>query len=165
MTTKLPQLVTHSLNIAKAQLGVHEIENSNKGPEVNQYLASVHCSPGQPWCAAFWFWTIRHAAHDLKLPVPVLCSGSCRQLATWAENKEILMDEPQRGDAFLRWGTVNGIWRAAHIGHVEEVYSAHFQTIEGNSNTTGDREGISVVRLDRVDSPRYKFIRWANLLR
>lgn len=164
MNHPLPHIVTRSLQIARAQLGVHEAGTTNTGPQVDQYLSAVHLPPGQPWCAAFWYWCIRHAALELHETVPVICSGSCRQIATWGEAHGLLDSTPQVGDAFLRWATVDGIYRAAHIGHVVEVDGQHFHTIEGNSNTSGEREGTSVVSLKRPLSNRYKFLAWGNII-
>lgn len=164
MLTPPNSLVSYALSIAKAQIGVEEIGSSNTGPAVDQYLKAVGLEPGQPWCAAFWCWSIRKAAADLKVENPVKMSGSCRTLANWAAESGILRQVPIAGGAFLRWSTVGGEYRAAHIGHVTEVRGANFWTIEGNSNNTGGREGRAVVTLRREATAQYRFIDWAELL-
>jgi hypothetical protein len=157
-------LVFAALGMARAQIGVEEIGATNSGPAVDQYLARVGLTPGQPWCAAFWCWCIDKAAHDLGIQNPVKMSGSCRTLANWAASSGILRQAPQPGFGFLRWSTVAGEYRAAHIGHITKITSAGFWTIEGNSNNSGSRDGRAVVQLRRVHSNAYRYIDWAELL-
>ena len=59
--------------VAISQLGVKENpEESNSGPEVNEYLASTNTAPGNPWCAAFCFWRFKRAAGNGSVPNPVV---------------------------------------------------------------------------------------------
>lgn len=44
------------LDVALSQVGVTERGTSNRGPEVDRYLASVGITTGAPWCAAFTSW-------------------------------------------------------------------------------------------------------------
>ncbi|KXK57918.1 MAG: putative peptidoglycan binding domain protein [Chlorobi bacterium OLB7] len=71
-TNKSP-LATAAIAAAKSQLGV--LENplgSNKGPEVNAYLASVGLGPGYFWCMAFVYWCYQQAAEQLKKNNPLV---------------------------------------------------------------------------------------------
>ena len=49
--------------IAKGQLGVREIKDTNCGPQVDEYKAATWLNPkkGWPWCAAFICWLVREA--------------------------------------------------------------------------------------------------------
>ena len=53
------------LDVALSQVGVRERGTSNRGPEVDRYLASVGISTGAPWCAAFTSWCRQRAGARL----------------------------------------------------------------------------------------------------
>ena len=83
---QLNALFSKVLEIAESQVGVLEDPpGSNRGPQVEQYLQSAGCSPGDPWCASFVYWCFKKASESLGVPNPLLRSGSC--MFHWANTK------------------------------------------------------------------------------
>ena len=73
-----PRIFTRVLEIAFSQLGVMEVPpGSNRGPEVEKYLESVGCAPGDPWCASFVYWCFNDDAVTEGLKNPLTKTGSC----------------------------------------------------------------------------------------
>lgn len=157
-------LVREALQVAQGELGVREVGSSNSGQRVDQYLASTGLDGGAPWCAAFVVWCIQRAAASLKLPSAFPRTAYCPTIAGWAKGLGCLHTTPADGDVFLKYGTVNGVYRASHTGFVLAANGTKFATIEGNSNTTGSREGTSVVRLNRIASERFRFVRYGEVM-
>lgn len=61
------ELSKEAIKVAQSQVGVMEKPaGSNKGPEVNRYLASVDCPPGNFWCASFIYWCFDQATKELN---------------------------------------------------------------------------------------------------
>lgn len=164
----LSPLAKLALAVAGSFLGVKEVPpGSNRGPQVNQFLASVGLSGGYPWCAAFVYFCIQSAASKLSLANPFVRSGGCIVFERFARSKGILKTEPQAGDVFLCYGSPEGYRRASHTGLVLSVNEAKqtFTTIEGNTNLDGSREGIGVFKRVRPMSDRYAFIRYNDLVK
>ncbi|HSI73035.1 MAG TPA: CHAP domain-containing protein [Fimbriimonas sp.] len=161
MRTKV-ETIDSVLNVALAQRGVKETGGSNTGPEVDEYLRSVRLSPGNPWCAAFVYWCFKQAMGDEN---PYIRTGGCATTAAWAREHDILRHEPQAGDTFLLYGTVQGVFRACHTGFVTKVNGNTYHTIEGNTNEQGSREG-TMVRDDKVRqvTGTTKFVNWSQLV-
>ena len=139
------------IEIAISQLGVEEIpRGSNKGPEVELYLRSIGLNGGYSWCMAFVYWCCKQAALNARL---VKTGGVLRQ---WNEvSKEMKHTTPKAGDIFIMdFGKGQG-----HTGFVESVNGLTINTIEGNSNDEGSREGHEVCRRTRAISSCKGFIR------
>ncbi|MCS6862254.1 MAG: CHAP domain-containing protein [Abditibacteriales bacterium] len=156
-------LVQKAIDIALSQKGVRE-EGENAGKKVEEFLRSVGLGPGYPWCAAFVYWCTQKAADALKVSNPFIRTAGCAVIASWAREHDILEDTPEAGDVFLHWSTVAGVFRASHTGFVTKVRGAQFDTIEGNTNAGGSREGIGVFARKRTNGDRYRFVRWSRLV-
>ena len=137
------------VEIAAAQVGVSEHpRGSNKGPEVDQYLRSVGINFPAPWCAAFVVW-----CHD-KAGVTITRTGGV--LDMWNRSPTNRVSDPQPGDVIiLDYGKGNG-----HTGIVESVAGGVVNTIEGNTNDEGSREGYEVARRTRKISSIRGFLRF-----
>ncbi len=144
------------LDFALTQVGVRET-GTNRGREVEAYLASVDNPPGAPWCAAFIHYCIERA---VPKPTPWVRTAYCPTIAAWADDLEILCPEPVAGDAFLLYSA----GRARHTGFVVEVTGTSFRTCEGNTNTGGSAEGVGVFRRTRNIGPSLRYVRWPLLL-
>lgn len=136
-------LAEKTLEIALTQVGFHEQPfGSNSGPEVDEYLRSVHLPPGNPWCAAFVGWCFTEAVKVVGGPPWFRPSGGAIQ--QYFTNVHLAIDSP--GDQpciFIKEGSdhVHG-----HTGFVIRVRpDGLFDTVEGNSNSAGARNGDSVV--------------------
>lgn len=157
-------LVQKTLDIALSQEGVREQGGDNRGPQVEAYLKSVGLGPGYPWCAAFIYWCVQQAAQQLNVSNPFLRSASTGAMKAWAIDHDILHNQPQEGDAFLRGNIVNGVFTPIHTGLITAVNGADFDTVEGNTNIDGSANGIGVFRRTRTTSNNYRFVRWNDLV-
>src|SRR4051812_9565638 len=73
-------LLANALRIAGEQVAskVREIpRNSNRGPEVDEYLRCAGCPPGNSWCCAFVYWCIDKAAKQLGRTNPMVQTAGC----------------------------------------------------------------------------------------
>ena len=121
--------------LAEMAKGVkEEPRGSNTGPVVNQYLKSVGLSPGPKsyWCAAFVFWCCEASSKSRGVSNPMIRSGYCPDIYTWAKNKNYIVKEPQPGDIFLV--PCAKPYNAQHIGFVVNVSAGYITTCEGNAS-------------------------------
>jgi len=139
--------------VAASQIGVLEQPlGSNSGPEVDAYLASVGLDPGNYWCMAFVFWCFRESAKDLSVKNPAIKTGGVLDAWNRARNDGVVtltteqaLHDPGKikaGMVFINsTGGGNG-----HTGIVVAVHGNVLETIEGNTNDSGSRNGIGVFR-------------------
>lgn len=132
-----------------------EVGGQNKGPWVRLYMQGMESL----WCAAFVCFLINQAADTLGVDPPVETTFSCDVLAARGRaagiflSEQDLADEPARrasitpGSIFLS-RRVPGDW--THTGLITNA-SLHeagdaefFDTIEGNTNDDGHRDGYEV---------------------
>lgn len=135
-------LAMRALNVAKSQLGCCEIpKGSNWGKDVQKYLASVGITFPASWCMSFVYWCVDQAAKEMKVANPLFKTGGV--LAGWNNTKPAMRAKvPQPGDIFIMdFGSGHG-----HTGFVTAVKGDRIETIEGNSNDEGSREGYEVCR-------------------
>lgn len=164
MIANLPAFLRRVLEIAAAEVGVHEdAAHTNHGARVEEYLACAGLPPGNPWCAAFVYWCFEQAAREFGIENPLVKTGYCPTILNWGHKVEITHQQPQPGDLFLVFHVVNGVRRVAHVGFVRSVVNTGWSTIEGNSNDDGSREGYEVCVNARLFAPRYIFVRVADL--
>jgi len=132
------------IQTALSQVGVREQPiNSNRGREVEQYLASIGLGGGYAWCMAFVFWCTKEAAKQLKLPNPLYKTGGV--LMQWNQRPQLRITQPAPGDIFIM---DKGQGRG-HAGFVEALSGQTIHTIEGNSNEAGSAEGDGVYQRTR----------------
>jgi len=148
--------IERTLDIAKKQVGVRE-KPGNRGREVAAYLAAVGLGEGHPWCAAFVIWCIREAGKKLGLDCPLPRDGRCQKLAEWAAARRCLFDSPAVGDVFVLMGSEG---RFSHTGFVAALGKGSVETIEGNTNEKGGREGVGVFKRKRKLGAGLRFVRW-----
>lgn len=149
-------LADNALKIAKSQIGKQEIpKGSNAGTDVEKYLKSVGLGKGYSWCMAFVYWCFLEASIQTKLKNTLKKTGGV--LAQWNSiDAKYKKQEPQTGDVFIMdFGKGQG-----HTGFVEKILpNGKIQTIEGNTNDDGSREGYEVCRRTRNLSTIKGFIR------
>lgn len=141
------------LEVAITQLGKEENpRGSNWGEDVRKYLLSVGINFPASWCMSFVYWCVNESSliHD-KIN-PLVKTGGV--LAQWNNIDGKYKDFPpfsevKPGDIFIMdFGHGLG-----HTGFIETVLeNNHYQTIEGNTNDTGAREGYEVCRRLRNSS-------------
>lgn len=133
-----------ALYYARTQIGIsEEPKGSNWGSRVAEYLRAAGYGSPQPWCAAFVYWCFQQAASELGVKNPVPKTGYCPTLYAGLQQRQ----RPAAGDLFFVHSKSLG--RLSHVGFVEAVGESIVQTIEGNTNDEGDREGYEVCRRKR----------------
>lgn len=120
--------------LAEKELGVRELRGKNEGPQVEVYLRYVGLGKGHAWCAAFVSWL--HGQAGFAQP------RSGWSPALFPASKQLKAAEP---------GAVLGIYvpalkRIAHVGLVTGLRQDWVQSIEGNTNSAGSREGDGVYK-------------------
>jgi hypothetical protein len=129
--------------------------NSNRGPEVAIYLASVGLPERNPWCCAFTYWCFAQAAKKLNRGNPMVRTGGC--LAHWngAPAKgatRIPKSNAVNDPSLLRPGMIFIMefgGGKGHTGFIESVQGGQIATVEGNTDASKTREGGGVYRLTR----------------
>ncbi len=134
-----------------------EIGGPNGGPWVRLYVDGNEGS-AWPWCAGFVSFILKQAAATLGVRPPLAPTYSCDLLAADAQKRGLFLPERTvaAGDParLLRPGTVflqrraPGDW--AHTGLVTAAHADTYETIEGNTNDSGDREGYEVCKRFRA---------------
>lgn len=132
-----------------------EPRNSNRGPRVEQYLASVGLPGGHAWCCAFVHWCFQTAAAHLRVRNPMVRTGGC--LDHWKRSRTAgatrlpaaeAVDDPRRVLPGMIFVMDHG-HGLGHTGLVEQVDGGWLTTIEGNTDASRTREGGGVYRLQR----------------
>lgn len=138
-------LSNKALEIAKSQIGAEEHpRGSNWGEPVISYLKSVGINFPAAWCMAFVYWCFKEAAKQLSVENPLYKTGGV--LSQYKYRKANAVKDPQPGDIFI-------IDYGKGLGHTGIVVGVNnnqtIDTIEGNTNDTGSREGYEVCRKNR----------------
>lgn len=131
-----------------------EIGGQNLGPWVRLYM-NGHEGAEWPWCAGFVSFVLKQASATGGVAMPVSATFSCDLLATDARRRGRFLAERDvtgpgdvpPGSIFLN-RRVGGDW--VHTGIVTGAAADTFETIEGNTNDAGDREGYEVCRRVRA---------------
>mgnify|MGYP000891856331 CR=1 FL=1 len=142
------------VELAKKEVGVEEIGGTNCGPRVNQYKAATWLPPDQawPWCAAFIDWLVMRAMEDSGKEFTF---QRPRTAGAWdLENWSMKQDgstwtklNPQASD--IAPGDIV-IFTFSHVGlAIETPAKGMVETIEGNTDGNGSRDGGGVWRKQR----------------
>ena len=152
------KLIAKVLEIATGEIGVREDPpGSNKGKRVGEYQRAVGIDPGEPWCVAFIFFCFASAARALKMKNPMETedckTGSVLDLWNRARRAKgtqiVLHDDALNDPSKVKPGMIFAISTGGgngHVGFVANVIGNRLETIEGNTNDGGSREGIGVFR-------------------
>jgi len=103
------------------------------------------------WCAGFVSFLLQQAARTRAESAPLPYTFSCDILAASARERGLFVDgrsgvtpgQVPPGSVFLSRRTATD-W--THTGVVLSASEASFETIEGNTNDSGEREGFEVCR-------------------
>ena len=134
------------VNVLSTQLGQTEHPiGSNWGHPVQDYLEAAGINVPAPWCAAFIEWGLHKVGRK----------GAGAYCPNWDVEKRRTL--PKCGSLGLVW--LPSMKRYGHIFAVKRrVSSTAVETIEGNSNAGGSREGYMVV--SRIRSSNGRFVKW-----
>ncbi|WP_025143059.1 CHAP domain-containing protein [Pedobacter jeongneungensis] len=133
------------ISVAQKQIGVEEYpKGSNGGKQVEVYLKAVGLGKGYAWCMAFVYWCVLQACTAKGLKMQLKRTGGVND--QYIACKSLAVNTPQAGDIFIMLNP-NG---TGHTGFIEKVLgNGIVQTIEGNTNADGSREGYQVARRTR----------------
>jgi len=145
-------LAEKTAEIARSQIGVEEHpRGSNSGPEVDDYLKSVHLPPGNSWCAAFVSWCVQKATAAIGGDGgPPQFRGSGSALGLLQANPHLIVDEPA-DEACYVFVHEDSDHVHGHTGFVTGPLGddGAYPTTEGNTNEGGSREGYGVFARSR----------------
>lgn len=126
-----------------------EIGNANCGPWVRLYMNGNEGAQWY-WCAGFVIFILNQAANSLKITPPLKKTFSCDNIAFQAKKKGIFLSESDvrpelihQGSLFIKRNSP-GDW--VHTGIVLKTFDDSFETIEGNTNDDGSRDGYEVCK-------------------
>ena len=145
------------VRLAKDEIGVSEVDGTNCGERVNEYKAAtwLDSEKGWPWCAAFICWLVREAIEKESVLFDRPRTAGAWDFENWAkkqEDKGVELYKPVKSGnkPYVRAGDIV-VFQFSHIGLAisEENKSGYIQTIEGNTNGAGSREGGSVLEKSR----------------
>ncbi|WP_442587775.1 peptidoglycan-binding protein [Pedobacter sp. AW31-3R] len=138
------------LAIATRELGVRELTGNNDGIRVEAYLACVKLKKGQPWCAAFVSWV--YARAGFKAPrtgwSPALFPATR------------VTKEANPGNVFGVYFSTHQ--RIAHVGLIKKLDGDWIISLEGNTNSSGSREGDGVYEKRRHIRTIYRIADWVK---
>ena len=147
------QSLTDVLDIARAEIGVQEVPlNSNRGPRVEEFQATVGCGPGDAWCACFVYWCFNQAAKNLGKKNPLVKTGGALASYRLSATKKIPAAEARNNPGLIKPGQIFVMdfgGGKGHTGIIESVNGGFMDTIEGNTNDQSSREGSGVYRRTR----------------
>lgn len=145
-------LVKKIIALAREEVGVHEIGETNCGKRVNEYKGATYLDNTQswPWCAAFICWLFREAMKGGNYTFKRPTTASAWAFENWAEDQDlsIRIKKPHNGDIVA--GDIV-IFTFSHIGLAISSPNKDgiVQTIEGNTDVAGSREGGGVYLKER----------------
>lgn len=158
------------VDIAVAEVGFKETEGANLGPEVRKYQLASSLEPAAwPWCMAFVDWCVREwlRAPDVRAALKLADDAAVERwrprtalafgAETWAREHGLRVleegDQAQAGDIIT--------FDFSHVGIVrlDEVQGHPIQTVEGNTNGAGSRDGNGVWLKARPDQLTRRYIR------
>jgi cell wall-associated NlpC family hydrolase len=139
---------------ALTKLGVKESGGNNKGKELQPFFAADNYKPnatddGYAWCASFvcWCFQVVLAGRSVSFKRPT--TPSAFGFIDWSlaqdsstNTKRNPMDDIKRGDLV--------VFKFSHIGiALADAKDGKIQTIDGNTNAAGSREGNMVAKKTR----------------
>jgi hypothetical protein len=131
-----------ALNIARREVGTHEVGFHNRGKRVDQYQrADSLPGVGYAWCMAFVQWCYREAGR----PLPNL-TASVGNFLSWARGVGWVVQKPARGDLVCfnfdadNWPDHVGfvLWRAPAF----TVRTLEGNTSPGTAGSQADGGGV-----------------------
>jgi len=144
------QLLAGALDVARTQIGIRETA-PNRGPEVERYQASVGLFPGQPYCMAFVYYCFEESSKRNNVVNPLVRTGSV--IRHFEKAPDVVRLPPSAiEEGEVKPGAIFCIDHGNNRGHGGLVLVADengLQTVEGNTNSAGVREGEGVYRRTR----------------
>lgn len=122
------------------EVGVRELTGKNDGKRVTEYLNSVNLGSGYAWCAAFVKWCFDQITLNTRITAWSPTAHNSKNVI-YAKHK--FHKEPQPGDVFTLYYASKK--RIGHTGFFDKWNNENvIQTVEGNTDGEGSREGDGV---------------------
>lgn len=158
-TIKQSNSIDVALSVQKvyiSQIGVRELTGHNDGIQVVNYLHNAGASQGDPWCAAFVRWCFDQVG--VKTTINAY-SPTAYNISNPVLKQNRFIIEPRAGDVFCLY--FPKMKRIAHTGFFDRrINSTVYESVEGNTNQAGSREGDGVYRKRRSFNATYVISRW-----
>ena len=139
--------------IAKAEIGVEEIDGTNTGERVNEYKAATNLpsKASWPWCSAFVCWVVREAMKAAKVKEtktfkrPTTAGAWDFERWSLAQDESTNTKKPAGTD--IQAGDIV-VFTFSHIGIALTApdKGGNVVTVEGNTDQAGSREGGGVFK-------------------
>lgn len=150
----LPFLIAQ---IAEDKIGLHESGGANKGSQIQEFFDADDYDPngtkpgddGYPWCAAFVDRIVQLAMRESKRAFTFTrpLTPSAWGLEHWSRKQDhSTQTRNEPGNDIARGDII--IFKFSHCAIATSPPNADgfFQTVEGNTNVKGEREGTIVMR-------------------
>jgi len=147
----MKNLASEIVRIAKAEVGIEEVNGTNCGKRVDEYKAAtwLDSTKGWPWCAAFVCWVVREAMEAASVAETATFKRPRTAGAYDMENWSLKQDastwtrKPHGGDIVP--GDIV-VFTFSHIGFAVSApdENGYVRTVEGNTDSGGSREGGGV---------------------
>jgi hypothetical protein len=157
------------VQLALAEVGTRE-EGMNGGDQVREYQAATWLAPGPwPWCAAFTCWLLREwlesdsaARGALEVTAGTLERWRCRDAKAfgwekWAKQRGLIV----LTESSMAMAGDFVVFDFSHIGVVvaDQMDRGFIDTVEGNTDKTGGREGDGVWKKRRATNLVRSYLR------
>ena len=163
-----------AVDFARTQIGIMESPlGSNRGPEVDEYVRAAGLSPSGKfaWCVAFTHFCYLKAAASVGKANPHIKTASV--LAHWNKAKDkpniirVTTSQALANPALIKPGSLFIIDLGGGLGHsgiVTATANGFLDTIEGNTNDNGSRNGIGVFKRNsrKINQINKGFIDYSN---
>ncbi len=136
----LQEIEDRLITEAMKWVGIRESGGANKGKEVEAFQRAVDGkAQGEPWCLAFAQFVVSQVCESYGISNPLFATEHCQSFYNNTA-KRYLRKLPERGFIFIMK------FRTGQTGHAGFCLNREreFETIEGNTNIIGSREGDGV---------------------
>lgn len=148
---KLAKLI---VEVARKEIGVTEVNGTNCGARVDQYKAATVLPPHEswPWCAAFVDWVVKQAMEGGSYTFHRPTTAGAWDLENWSLAQDDSTSTRRKPGDDIKAGDIL-IYTFSHTGFaVENAKGGMVDTVEGNTDSAGSREGGGVFAKRRSTS-------------
>lgn len=135
----------------RSKVGVREVpKNSNRGPDVEEFQKATWLDgSGWAWCAAFVCWGIKQvedSGHELGFKRPL--TAGAWDFERWARTQPLPVKLHKPRTKIKKGDIV--VFTFSHIGvAIADESGGYVKTVEGNTDSSGSREGGGVYEKKR----------------
>lgn len=164
MNPKLPNLC---VQLALSMVGRHESPlGSNSGPLIQEFFDSDDYKPGRldagyPWCAAFVDRIVQLAMAKAAIPFTFARprTPSAFGLAEWSRAQDASTNTKDYPKEVKAGDIIIFEWSHCGFAVTDSDDKGYFETVEGNTNVAGSREGTHVLHKKGVSERNLRGVR------